>query len=71
MALDEKCDDVKFHKACMSSNIQSLIDKLAKGAETQIGKEIDPEGIEPSGGEATTYCHRKSVLSRRRDFHIR
>ena len=51
VALDEKCDDVKFHKACMSSNIQSLIDKLAKGAETQIGKEIDPEGIEPSGGE--------------------
>lgn len=42
VALDEKCDDVKFHKACMSSNIQSLIDKLAKGAETQIGKEIDP-----------------------------
>ena len=51
VALDEKCDDVKFHKACVSSNIQSLIDKLAKGAETQIGKEIDPEGIEPSGGE--------------------
>lgn len=51
VALDEKCDDVKFHKACVSSNIQSLIDKLAKGAETQIGKEIDPDGLEPSGGE--------------------
>ena len=50
--LAEKYDDTKFRKVCVSSNIQSLIDKLTKkGAETQIGKEIDPEGIEPSGGE--------------------
>lgn len=51
VVLAEKYDDKKFRKACVSANIQSLIDKLTKGAETQIGKEIDPEGIEPSGGE--------------------
>lgn len=49
--LAQKYDDQKFRKTCISSNIQPLIDKLTKGAETQIGKEIDPEGIEPSGGE--------------------
>lgn len=51
VVLAEKYDEARFCKACISSNIQSLIDKLTKGAETQIGKEIDPEGIEPSGGE--------------------
>ena len=51
VVLGDEYDDAKFRKVCMNSNIQSLIDKLAKGAKTQIGKEIDPEGIEPSGGE--------------------
>lgn len=49
--LAEKYDDEKFRKVCESSNIQPLIDKLKNGADTQIGKALDPEGIEPSGGE--------------------
>lgn len=51
VVLSEKYDDAKFRMACISANIQSLINKLTKGSETQIGKEFDPEGIEPSGGE--------------------
>ena len=49
--LAEKYDAEKFRGVCVSSNIQPLIDKLTKGADTQIGKALDPEGIEPSGGE--------------------
>lgn len=49
--LAEKYDAEKFRGVCVSSNIQPLIDKLTKGADTQIGKALDPEGIELSGGE--------------------
>ena len=49
--LAREYDDERFRKVCESSDIQPLIDKLKKGADTQIGKELDPEGIEPSGGE--------------------
>ena len=49
--LSKEYNELKFRNVCVSSSIQSLIDKLPKGMETQIGKEIDPNGIEPSGGE--------------------
>ncbi len=51
VVLAEKSDEEKFRRVCASSDIQPLIDKLKKGADTQIGKALDPEGIEPSGGE--------------------
>jgi ATP-binding cassette subfamily B protein/ATP-binding cassette subfamily C protein len=49
--LSKPYEEETFTRVCEEAHIASLIHKLKNGAETQIGKEIDPEGIEPSGGE--------------------
>ncbi len=51
IVLAETYVEERFRKVCDDTNISSLFNKLTKGAETQIGKEIEPDGIEPSGGE--------------------
>lgn len=60
-------DEVKFNGACESANIKSLIDKLPEGAETHIGKEIDPEGIVLSGGEGQRDCNRSPERTNNED----
>lgn len=38
-------------KICHENGLSSLISQLPNGYHTQIGKWLDPEGIDPSGGE--------------------
>lgn len=54
--LSKPYDKELFNRVCEESHISSLISKLKYGADTQIGKEIDPEGIEPSGGEEQRFA---------------
>lgn len=51
VCLKEKTAAKRLNAVFESSDLASLIRKLPKGYDTQIGKEIDPEGINPSGGE--------------------
>ena len=41
----------KLDKVCDDNNLTELIEKLPKGYETYVGKTIDGNGFEPSGGE--------------------
>lgn len=41
----------KLDEICKENGLSSLVSKLPKGYNTQIGKWLDPEGIDPSGGE--------------------
>ena len=41
----------KLQEICNNVGLTPLIDKLPKHFDTQIGKWLDPEGIDPSGGE--------------------
>mgnify|MGYP005754116015 CR=1 FL=1 len=49
--LEKSYEDLTLTRVCEESHLSSFILRLENGVETQIGKEIDPEGIEPSGGE--------------------
>lgn len=51
ITLNDECDNELFEKACKQSGISSLIEKLPKGCDTPVGKEIYEDGINPSGGE--------------------
>ncbi len=44
-------DSEKMEDVCKRSKLSSLVQKLPKGLDTQVGKGIDPEGFETSGGE--------------------
>lgn len=44
-------DESKLDKICSENGLSSFIKKLTKGYNTQVGKWLDPEGIDPSGGE--------------------
>lgn len=46
-----KPDAEKLNEVIRKSGLTSLIAKLPKGYDTQVGKAVDPEGFEPSGGE--------------------
>lgn len=52
ITLSDCVDKRRLNTVTKKSGLISLVNKLPKGYDTQIGKWIDPEGIEPSGGEA-------------------
>jgi len=41
----------RLDEVCLKNDLLPLINKLPKGYDTQVGKYIDEEGFEPSGGE--------------------
>ncbi|MCD7831496.1 MAG: ABC transporter ATP-binding protein/permease [Firmicutes bacterium] len=47
----ESGDKEKMEKVCGECGLTELVGKLPHGYDTQIGKMVDPEGFEPSGGE--------------------
>lgn len=47
----DKISEEELTKVCELSGLAELIDSLPKGVDTQIYKNFDKEGIEPSGGE--------------------
>lgn len=51
IVLSKKYNKSKLDDICQRSGLMSLINKLNKGYDTQIGKWIDENGIQPSGGE--------------------
>ncbi|MCI8332686.1 MAG: ABC transporter ATP-binding protein [Clostridiales bacterium] len=51
IALTADYDVNKLDRIMRQCHLDSLIQKLPKGYDTQVSKWIDPEGIEPSGGE--------------------
>lgn len=51
IALAEEYDIIKLNNICDENGLSSLVSELPKGYHTQIGKWLDPEGIDPSGGE--------------------
>ena len=51
ITLSSGSDEEKLNDVCKKSGLESLISKLPKKYDTQVGKAIDSEGFEPSGGE--------------------
>ena len=51
ITFSEDCNMEKLQEICNNVGLTPLIDKLPKHFDTQIGKWLDPEGIDPSGGE--------------------
>lgn len=51
ISLSSETDRDKLEDACDKSGLKSFVSNLQKGYDTQIGKWIDPAGIDPSGGE--------------------
>ena len=51
IALSTDYDANKLDTILNQCHLDNLIQKLPKGYDTQVGKWIDPTGIEPSGGE--------------------
>ena len=45
-------DSNKLLSVIKKTGLDKLFEKLPKGLDSQVGKYIDPEGFEPSGGEA-------------------
>ena len=51
ITLTAPLDKEKLDKICDDCGLTELVGKLPKGYDTQVGKFVDDEGIEPSGGE--------------------
>lgn len=51
IACEENYDTDKLNNAIERAGIKPLVDSLEKGVDTYVGKNIDPTGFEPSGGE--------------------
>lgn len=51
ITLSQNYDRQKLDTVCESSDFSSLMEKLPKKYDTQVGKWIDPDGINFSGGE--------------------
>ena len=51
ISLSNDCDADKLNVAIERSGLSNLVNKLPKGTDTYMFKNIDKEGIEPSGGE--------------------
>lgn len=51
IVLDEKFDEEKLRKLGQESGLDTLVEKLPKGYDTQLFKRYDETGIDPSGGE--------------------
>ena len=49
--LSNNGDRQHLEEVCSRSGLNTLVEKLPKGYETQVGKFLDEEGFEPSGGE--------------------
>ncbi len=52
IALEKKPCMTKVEESIDKSGLSSLIKKLSKGTNTYIGKSVEEDGFEPSGGEA-------------------
>ncbi len=51
IALEENYDTDRTDAAIKETGLNDLVKKLSRGRDTYVGKSIDPEGFEPSGGE--------------------
>jgi ATP-binding cassette subfamily B protein/ATP-binding cassette subfamily C protein len=51
----------RLEEVGVQSGLAPLIDKLPKGYETQVSKQIDDEGFEPSGGEGQRIAIARAV----------
>lgn len=51
ITLSNKLDEEKLNDVCRKAGLEALVSKLPKKYDTQVGKSIDPEGFETSGGE--------------------
>jgi ABC-type multidrug transport system, ATPase and permease components len=51
IVLSSEYDKARPDDISADSSLSSLVEKLPKGYDTQVGKAIDPEGFETSGGE--------------------
>ena len=51
IVLNSHYDKDKLLNVCAKSGLEPLIDKLPKGLDTEVNKNLDEEGFEPSGGE--------------------
>ncbi len=51
IALEENYDRTRLDDAISRSGMASFMAQLTKGYDTYVGKRIDKEGVEPSGGE--------------------
>ncbi|QVK18165.1 ABC transporter ATP-binding protein [Mycoplasmatota bacterium] len=51
IVLANKYDREQLDKVCSECGLLSLVKKIPKGYDTQVGKWIDEEGFNPSGGE--------------------
>lgn len=52
VALSENVDTALLDTVMDKVGLKKLVDKLPHGYDTEVSKYIDPEGFEPSGGEA-------------------
>ena len=69
IALSPEADDEELKKVSIMSGLESLLNKLTKGFNTQLGKNFDSEGVNLSGGEGqrlaiarARYYDRKAYL---------
>ena len=51
IALSETADENLVRQTCISAGLGVFLDKLPNNLKTQLGKNIDPEGVKLSGGE--------------------
>lgn len=65
VALEEFPDEDKVRQSCISAGLESFLDKLPHGIGTQLGKNIDPEGVNLSGGEGQRLAIARSIYHNR------
>lgn len=68
IALNDNIDYNKLNHCCNESGIRTLVNSLSQGYKTQIGKLIDPSGIDPSGGESQRIAIARACYSERDIF---
>ena len=65
VALDEAADENAVEQSCISAGLDSLLGRLPNSFSTQIGKNIDPEGIKLSGGEGQRLAIARAIYHNR------
>lgn len=63
--LSEKENESKIRKAIEDGGAKKVLDKLPNGLQTIMGKDVDPEGVELSGGEKQLIAVSRAVMSNR------
>ena len=63
--LKEKDNIDKISQAIISGGAQKVIDKLPHGLNTIMGKDVEPEGVELSGGEKQLIAISRAIMSER------